>query len=293
MHKKKRFSENFVVNLMYLPALLLFIIFVVYPFITGIGISFTNWNGFSQARRFIFLENYIAIFQDGNFYTALINTLIYGVGSTFFQQILGLSYAILLNNKFRGRMVARTLIYMPVLVAAVIMGYMWYFLFQWDGGALNDIVMLFGGEPINWLNNGKLAVALMVGVNSLQFVGVSMVIYLAGLQGIPKMYYEAADIDGANKWEQFKNITVPMLAPAITTSVTLNLIGGLKLFDVIEALTEGGPGYSSHSLSTFINEMYFGNQSAGYAAGIGLILFLFILVISVSLQKYFKGKEIA
>ncbi|MCH4885952.1 sugar ABC transporter permease [Acidaminobacter sp. JC074] len=278
---------------MYLPAIILFFLFVIWPFLSGIRISFTNWNGFSQNFKYVGFENYKQIFLDKNFYTALINTIIYGVGSTVLQQVLGLSYAVLLNNKFRGQMVTRTLVYMPVLVAAVIMGYMWYFLFQYDGGAINDILILFGGQPVDWLANGKLAVWLMVGVNVLQYVGVSMVIYLAGLQGIPKMYYEAADIDGATKWEQFKHITIPMLRPAITTSVTLNLIGGLKLFDVIKALTNGGPGYSSHSLSTLINYMYFNNQSAGYAAGIGLILFIFIMVISMTLQKYFRGKEVA
>ncbi|WP_240837160.1 carbohydrate ABC transporter permease [Acidaminobacter sp. JC074] len=286
-------KKDFAVNIMYLPAIILFFLFVIWPFLSGIRISFTNWNGFSQNFKYVGFENYKQIFLDKNFYTALINTIIYGVGSTVLQQVLGLSYAVLLNNKFRGQMVTRTLVYMPVLVAAVIMGYMWYFLFQYDGGAINDILILFGGQPVDWLANGKLAVWLMVGVNVLQYVGVSMVIYLAGLQGIPKMYYEAADIDGATKWEQFKHITIPMLRPAITTSVTLNLIGGLKLFDVIKALTNGGPGYSSHSLSTLINYMYFNNQSAGYAAGIGLILFIFIMVISMTLQKYFRGKEVA
>lgn len=292
-HEKVSFVEsNFAVNLMYVPALLMFAIFVVYPFLSGIRISFTNWNGFSQAYSYIGLKNYVALLEDKNFWTAMVNTIIYGVGSTFFQQILGLGYAILLNKKFRGRTASRTFIYMPVLIAAIIMGYMWYFLLQYDGGALNDILILFGKETIDWLANGKLVVWLMVGVNVMQFVGVSMVIYLAGLQGIPNMYYEAAEIDGTTEWQKFRHITLPLLMPAITTSVTINLIGGLKLFDIIKALTNGGPGYSSHSLSTLINYTYFRVQSAGYAAGTGLILFLFIMVVSLSMQKYFRRKEV-
>ena len=119
-----------------------------------------------------------------------------------------------------------------------------------------------------------------------------MVIYLAGLQGIPQMYYEAADIDGAKASTKFFHITVPLLMPAISTSVVLNLIGGLKLFDVVKALTNGGPGYSTHSLSTLVNFTYFNNQSAGYASVIGLFLFIFIVSVSLIAQKFFKSKEV-
>ncbi len=108
-----------------------------------------------------------------------------------------------------------------------------------------------------------------------------MLIYLAGLQNIPKMYYEASELDGANSFDKFIHITIPMLKPAIITSFTINIIGGLKLFDVIKALTNGGPGYATHSLSTLIDKVYFGTQNAGYSAAIGIVLFLFILISSL------------
>lgn len=285
-------QSDVAVNILYLPALVLFAIFVVYPFIDGLKITFTNWNGYSQSYDYVGFSNYIAMLTDKNVWTAFGNTLIYGVGSTFFQQVLGLALAVLINSKFTGRTFARTMIYMPVLIAAVIMGYMWYFIFQYDGGALNDLLALFSIEPVDWLTQGRLTVWLIVMVNTLQFVGISMVIYLAGLQSVPQMYYEAAELDGAGSWYQFKHITLPLLMPSITTSVTLNLIGGLKLFDVIKALTNGGPGYSTHSLSTLINYTYFNNQSAGYAATIGLFLFIFILMVSLLMQKYFRQKEV-
>ncbi len=119
-----------------------------------------------------------------------------------------------------------------------------------------------------------------------------MVIYLAGIQGISKVFYEAADIDGASRWQQFTNVTMPLLYPAVITSVTLNLIGGLKLFDAIKALTAGGPGYSSHSLSTLIDYAYFRNQAAGYSSAMGIILFFLIMIVSLSLQLYMKSKEV-
>lgn len=292
MNKKKFLKTDNAINLMYLPALILFAIFVIYPFISGIRLSFTNWNGFSQKYEYVGFENFINMLKDKNMLIAFKNTIIYGFGSTIFQQILGLSYAVFLNEKFRGRTIARTFVYLPVLIAAVIIGYIWYFMFQYNHGALNDIMVSLGLGKVDWLSNGNRAVWIIVLVNTMQFVGVSMVIYLAGLQGISKMYYEASDIDGANKFEQFRNITLPLLMPAITTSVTLNLIGGLKLFDSIKALTNGGPGYASHSISTLIDYTYFKNQSAGYASAMGIILFVFIMIISLMMQKIFSKKEV-
>ena len=293
MHTMKDFlrSKNSA-NIMYIPALILFAVFVAFPLFNGLRIAFTNWNGFSSEYSYVGAKNFIALFTDKNFYRALRNTMIYGFGSTLFQQLLGLSYALLFNKAFRGRTFGRVMIYLPVLIAPVIMGYMYYFFFQYNYGALNDILVLLGFEKLDWLASGDRSVMIITGVNTLQYCGVSMIIYLAGLQGISKTYYEAADIDGATTSQQFFNITLPMLYPAIVSSVTFNLIGGLKLFDAIKALTAGGPGYSSHSLSTLIDYAYFRNQTAGYSSAMGIILFFIIMIISLSLQLYMKSREV-
>lgn len=279
------------INYMYWPALFLFLGIVFYPFLHGIRISFTNWNGFSQNYNYIGFENYKRLFLDTNFYIAFKNTLIYGLGSTIFQQTLGMGYALLLNRDFSGRNFLRAIIYLPVLISGLIMGYMWYFIFQYSDGALNDILIFFNLDPRDWLGNPSYGVWIIVAVNTLQYCGVSMVIYLAGLQSISKSYYEAAMIDGATPLQQFKYITLPLLKPAIITSFTLNLIGGLKLFDTIKALTNGGPGYASNSLSTLINVSYFRSQMAGYASAMGLVLFIFIVCVTIIIQKKFTVKE--
>ena len=289
----KKSPKKNLINLMYMPAVVLFTIFVIYPFLDGVRISLTNWNGYSQEYSYIGFSNYKSLFKDENVIIALKNTFLYGVGSTIIHQIIGLSYAVFLNSKFRGRGFARTVIYLPIMVASVIMGYIWYFLLQYNGGAINDILIALGMQPIDFIANGKLMVWIIVLINSLQFCGVSMVIYLAGLQNISEMYYEAARLDGATKLQQFKNITLPLLKPSIVTSVTLNLIGGLKLFDAIKALTNGGPGYTTHSLSTLINYTYFNSQSAGYAAAIGITLFIIILVTTLVLNKVLDRKDVA
>lgn len=275
---------------MYIPALILLALFIAYPFVTGIGISFTDWDGYSQHYKYIGLTNFKILLQDKNVWTAFVNTLIYGFGSTFFQQILGLAYALLLNKPFKGRALARTAVYLQVLISPIIMGYMWYFILKYDHGALNDALVFLGLKPKLWLSDPKIAVWVLVALNTIQYVGVSMVIYLAGLQGIPLMYYEAAAIDGVNKWQEFKYITLPLLYPSIVSSVIINVIGGLKLFDIIRALTGGGPGYTTHSLSTLIYTTYFQSQSAGYAAAIGILLFIFILISTIILQLVFKKK---
>jgi raffinose/stachyose/melibiose transport system permease protein len=278
-------------NLLYLPALLLFAVFVVYPFLDGIRIAFTNWNGYSRAYAYVGLRNLHRLLVDENVRVALVNTLLYGFGSTLLQQLLGLGCAVLLNQRFPGRTAARTVLFLPVFVSAVIMGYMWSHLFRLDGG-LNDVVRLLGGHPILWLSGRTLAVSVIIAVNTLQYMGISMVIYLAGMQGIPAMYYEAAQLDGAGAWGQFRNITLPLLYPAFVTSITINLIGGLKLFDVVWALTSGGPGYTTHSLATLLYSSYFESQMAGFASANGLLLFVTILAITLLLQAGFRRREV-
>jgi len=287
-----KIQKKSVINLFYIPAVILFLVFVIYPFIQGIRLSFTNWNGYSQTMKFVGIKNYTRLFQDANVKTALVNTLIYGVMSTVIQNILGLGYALFLNTKFKGRSIVRTIIYMPVMIAPLIMGYIMYFFFQYDGGAVNDILTALHMEPVDLLVHSGTAIRIIVLVNSLQFVGVAMVIYLAGLQNVPAMYYEAAMIDGATFWERFKHITIPLLMPAISSSTILNLIGGLKLFDLVMALTGGGPGFSTHSLSTLVTNQYFSAQSAGYASAIGIFSFLLIMIISNVVMGYFDKKEV-
>lgn len=275
-------------NIMYLPAVVLILCFIVYPFLRGFPIAMTNWNGFSQESKFVGFENFISLLKDPNVKKALTNTLIYGFASTFFQQILGLGYALLLNMRFKLSTFGRTMVYLPVLIPGLIMGYMWFFMVRFEGGAINDFLNLLGIESIFWLGVPSSAVGIIITINVIQFVGTSMLIYLAGLQGISDMYYEAAKIDGASKMEQFKHITLPLLIPSITTSSILNLIGGLKLFDLIIALTKGGPNYSTHSLATLINETYFQGQNAGYASAIGILLFIVVLLVTVIVQKILK-----
>ena len=284
MHKRST------IKLFYLPALILFAVFVAYPFVESIRLSFTNWNGYSQNFKYVGLSNFLRLLKDDRVRTAFGNTMIYGFGSTLLQNVIGLAYAMLLNTKMRGRGFLRTVIYMPVMISPLVMGYIIFFFVQYNGGVFNDILALFHIAPIDYMLNSKTAILIITFVNSWQYVGISMIIYLAGLQNIPAMYYEAAEIDGVGPWSRFTGITLPLLLPSVSSAVVLNLVGGLKLFDVIMALTYGGPGYSTHSLSTLISNQYFKAQNAGYSATIGLFTFLLIMVVSGVFIRFFDRK---
>lgn len=287
---KQKNRKEISIDILYLPAVILLIVFVVYPLLSGIQISFTNWNGYSPTYKYIGFANYTKMFHDKMFYTALKNTVIYGVGSTTLQTIIGITYALLLQKKFPGQTLARVIIYLPAMIASLIMGYISYFLVQYNHGAVNDIMIALGKEPVDWMSNGERAVWIIVLINALQFVGKTMIVMIAGLQGIPDSYNEAASIDGAAYLQRLRYITLPLLLPAITTSVVLNLIGGLKLFGIILATTSGGPGYSSHSLSTLINYLYFQNQNAGYSASVGLFLFIVIMILGTVVRNFLEKK---
>lgn len=277
---------------MYLPALILLSIFIFYPFFQGIRLSFTNWDGYSEQFRWVGLLQYRRILTDPDILRTILNTFIYGCGSTLLQNILGLAYALFLDQKIRGNGIVRTIVYLPIIISPLIMGYICYFFFQYDGGAANDILHVLGQPRLNWLGNGTMAVWIITFVNTYQYMGISMLIYLAGLQAIPKELLEAATVDGAPAHARFRRVTLPLLMPAVTISVVYNIIGGLKLFDVIVAMTNGGPGYASQSLSTMMYNLYFARQDAGYAATLGNIMFLIITLVSLTMLVSLRRKEV-
>lgn len=286
----KKIRRN--MNFLYIPALAVMICFIIYPLIRGVFISLFQWNGYSQSMKFVGLKNYLSLFSDKKFVNSFLNTLLYGFGSALLQNIFGLGLALLVDCKFKTNNLLRTIVYLPVMVSSLVMGYIMYFFLQYNHGVLNEVLAWFNIEPINWLkdaNRGKIFITL---INSWQYVGMAMIVYLAGLQNIPTMYMEAAALDGGNWWDVFLHVTLPLLIPAMTTGVVTNVIGGLKLNDVVISLTNGGPANKTHSLSTFISYNYFEMEKAGYASAIGIFMFVFIYIVSTLLTNFFKKREV-
>ena len=242
-------------------------------------------------KKFIGFKNYMDLLKDENFKMAFLNTILYGFGSTILQNVLGLIFALFLNTKFAGHKAVRTIVYLPVMISGLIMGYIMYFVVQ-NNGAINQILGWFGLQGRDWMASGAVGRIFITLINSWQYCGICMVIYMAGLQNISRMYYEAAAIDGAKSFQSFRYITLPLLIPAMSSAFVINLIGGLKLYDVVVSLSGGGPGFETASLSFYIDNRYFKAEQAGYASAVGVVMFLFIMLCSLILNGYFRKKEV-
>ena len=275
-----------------IPALALMILFIAAPLVNAVRISFFKWNGYSQNMRWYGLKNFVNLFTDNLFWRATLNTMIYGFGSTFFQNVCGLAAALFLNNKFKGRNGVRVILYMPIMISAFIMGQILYYFVQAEGGVFNELLGIIGISPIYWMKTGLSSTLMIMLANSWQYMGLGMIIYLAGLQNIPSMYKEAARLDGAGKMKEFIYVTLPLLIPSITTAVVTNLIGGFKLFDAIVAMSNGGPNRKSMSLSFYISQLYFNDEKAGYASAVGIMTFFIIMIIALPVNAYLRKKEV-
>lgn len=276
---------------MAIPAFTLFIIFFIYPLFKGVGMSLTNWNGIGQAK-FIGLQNFIDLLSDERALSDIKTTLLFALGSAPLLNIIGLIYALLMKNDFKGKTLARTCIYLPAIISPLIMGYIWYLLLQPGRGFVYHLFDKLGHASWfgNWLGNYWIAILVLVLVNVWQYAGMTMVIYLAGLQNIPNELYEAAEIDGASKLRQFSHITLPLLGPSIRINVVTNIIGSLSVFDVVMSLTGGGPGYQTETLSIYIMRMCYGSKT-GYSTAVAIIMFFIILVPVIISLRMTKAKE--
>jgi len=275
------------IQLMSVPSALLYGIFFIFPLLQGIRLSFSDWDGMNKIS-FIGFKNYIDFFSDSRALGDIKTTVLFAIGSAFLLNIVGLIYALIMKNKFKYQSLVRVIIYLPAIISPLIMGYIWYFLLQPGRGFLYRASAFFNYEiAFNWMGQYSYTIIVLILVNVWQYAGMTMIIYLAGLQSISKELYESSKIDGAKRLQIFRKITLPLLIPSIRINVVTNIIGSLSVFDIIMSLTEGGPGYSTESLSIYIMRMCYGNRT-GYSTAVAMILFLIILVpvlISFKLTK--------
>lgn len=267
-------------GIMFLPMLILFLIFSTYPVVEGVFFSFTDWDGLNPKFNFIGLQNYKTFFHDFVVLKPLYNTFIYAFWVTVIQNICALALALALNQKFKTKNLLRTFIFVPVVLSSLIVGYIWSYLFTEPIAMLGDML---GIEVMkyNLLGNKATSLAAGIFVSVWKGVGYTMVIYLAGLQNIDKEIKEAALVDGAKGFQHFRYITFPLIAPSFTINIVLVMEGAFKQFDLIFALTGGGPGNSSELLSLTIYRESFEFYRAGYGTTMGVILALIIIVLSL------------
>ena len=277
-------------KLMIWPAIFLFTVFFIIPFFSGVGISLNDWNGFTTPD-FIGLGNFARFFQDERALNALRITILFGLVSPILMNVFGLLYALLLDVGLHGSSLVRAIVYSPAVISSLIMGYIWMLIIKPATGVLPQLLQDLGLGSLypDLLSDGGKAIWTIIVVNSWQYIGGSMIVYLAGLQTIPQELKDAGVVDGCGAVSGFFRITLPLLIPSIRINLILNLIGCFSVFDIIMALTSGGPGYSTESLSIFIYRMCYGS-STGYSTAVSLILF-FLILVPVALSTWFLQKK--
>ena len=272
----------------------LYALMSIIPLFLAFYYSLTNLNLLYPASDFVGLENYQKLLTDFAFKRSLVTTFKMSVAITLFVNLLGLLVAIMFNYNDRYHSLLRTFYFIPQVLSAVIVSFIWKIILT-DRGLLNAMLEQLGliAKPIHWLGLPNLAFFSISLVVIWQLIGFNAVIYLASLQGIPKDLMEAAQIDGANRWQQFWHITWPLIAPGVTINMVLMMIIAFKLFDQVAVLTSGGPGGATETLSYYIVRMAFTNNRTGYASALAVVLFIIIATISSVVVGYLKKREVA
>lgn len=277
----------------YAPALALALFFVLVPMMSSFYYSLTDWNGLDPAMRFIGMENFRHMASDDMFLNGLRNTLIFALAVTVVQNTAALALAMAVDAPFHGKEAIRVAFFMPAVLSALVVGYSWAFILNPLFGALNALIQAMGLDFLvsDWLGDPGLALPSIVGITVWQFTGYSMVIYLAGMQGVPRELYEASNIDGAGIFRKFFQITFPLIAPSFTINVLLSMIGTMKVFDLIFVTTNGGPGYATETVATVLYNQAFQTNKMGYGTAIAVVLFVLIFGFSVVQMGVLRRRE--
>jgi len=270
----------------------MYIVLFVAPAIVGSYYSFTDWTMGRESIKFIGLANFVKIFSDKELLLAIKNTFKYAVIVVIFKNGFGLILALAVNTKIPAKNIFRAIFYLPSVISSIVIGLVFTRILH-PNGILNSFFNSIGLEflALNWLTDVKIVMITIAAVSIWQWTGYHMVIYLAGLQGISADYYEASDIDGADAFQKFRYITLPMLSSSININVILSLIGGLRVFNEVYALTNGGPGNSSQVLTTQVLKM-FGAGNWGLSTAMNTVLLFVVSVICIPLLYKMKQQEV-
>ncbi|GKX27964.1 putative ABC transporter permease protein YurN [Vallitalea longa] len=290
---KKDISRRFYPMWLATPAIVIYSLFFIIPVVLSLVLSFTDWNLLRiTSPSFSGFKNYIELFKDPIFIKAIFNTLLFAITTCILKTVFGLLLALVLVKKFKGNSFLRTLYYLPCVLSTVVIGVLFTAILDTDG-LLNNILNAIGlgNLATNWLGSYGTAMTSVILIESWMWAGFCMFIFISGLQAIPKDYYECADIEGCNKFQQFFKITLPLLVPSFTVVITLNISGALKVFDIIYVLTNGGPGFDTQVLNTYTYRS-FGLGLLGESAASAIILSIIVVAISFFFNLKLKSKEV-
>lgn len=264
-----------------LPAVLVYAIFKLAPLVSGLYMALLRWDGIEEPR-YIGLRNFQKILNDDLTIQVLLNNVEYAIGTVIGKIVLSLFLAIMLNQALRGRTFYRTSLFMPVVMSFVVIGILWRWLFNSEFGLINILLGSLGLDLLtqDWLGDTNIALRSLIIVDIWKWYGFHMVIFLAGLQSIPSELYEAAKIDGASVWQQFRYVTLPMLQPVMIVNVTLSLMGAFNVFDIPYVMTEGGPANSTNVMALHIYLRGFKFYRFGFSAALSYVLLVIVTVVA-------------
>ena len=291
---KKRGKFDKVTFAFIAPAFLFFTLFIIVPTAASVYYSFTSWDGLNPVVKFVGLANYKEIFTSARFRNALTNTFILTVFISILENAFALLLALLVDNIRWGKNFFRSAFYIPVLISGIVSGFIWKIMYNYNFGAINSMLTAMGMGDLkqDWLGNPSLTL-LMVGVVLVwKGAGYYMIIYLASLQSVPTDVVEAAAIDGASPWQRFKAITIPLISGAFTINFTLSLINGLKVFDQISVMTDGGPGFTTETIVYLLYKVGFNEGRQGFGTAVGIVLLFIIIILNGIQQKFLKSREV-
>lgn len=263
------------------PALAIYIIFSILPFIFTIFYSFTDYTDMNPTNlNFVGLKNYLKVFDTPLMMTAIKNSVFYAIALTALQTIFALPLAVLLNKKLKTKNLLRATFFFPAVFSSLIIGYLWSFILSSsDYGLINNLLHSLGLGTVNFFSANSALISVIL-TQTWQWTGWAMVIFLANLQSIPSELYEAAEIDGASGIKQFFNVTLPLMCPSVKIIVVTGLIGGMKVFDIIYSMTSGGPGNSTQTVMTVMMKKGISDGFYSTGAAFGVCFFIIVLVIS-------------
>ncbi|AIY11560.1 ABC transporter permease [Paenibacillus polymyxa] len=292
-HLKKKKQHPFAI-IFILPSLILYTLFVIVPTLGSVYLSFTSWNGISEDIRFIGLANFVEIWNSPRVHNALKNTLIMTISLVILENIAAIAMALMVDKIRWFKNLFRSIFYFPTLLSGIVMGFVWAMILNYNFGVVNKILdtVGLGSWAVDWLGDPKYAMLSIILSTVWKGAGYYMIIYLAGLQGIPADLSEAASIDGANGWQQFRYITFPLLAGSMTVCMVLSMISALKIFDQIAVMTDGGPGFATETLTYIIYKVGFGELRQGFGTALAMVLFVIILIITVIQVKILRKREV-
>ena len=274
-------------TLLLVPSVVLFVAFVFAPLVAAAYYSLFNWNGFGPLTKFVGLDNYVKALTDPVFQQAIGHNLFIVAGTLIVQLPLSIGIALLLNGKIRGRAALRLLVFTPYVVSEAITAVIWLSLLQPGGGvdALLKSVGL-GAFTQQWLADPNIVMFTLFAVITWKYIGFGIILFLAGLQGVPDELKEAAAIDGATAWQTTRRIVLPLLAPTIRIWVFLSIIGALQLFDLVWIMTLGGPAGSSTTMASYLIDRGFRRYQFGYGSAVAVILFVLCFVFALLYQRF-------